>query len=135
MLRVFTCIVHEHDLRLVLVAGLICLLATFTAFATFERARAATRRRGLWIALAAFVSGTGIWSTHFVAMLAFQPDLPIGYDLDLTLLSIAAAIVISGCGWQLALRRGRIAPVAAGVAIGLGIGTMHYVGMAAVNLA
>jgi diguanylate cyclase len=134
MLRVYTCIVHEHDLRLVLLAGLICLLAAFTSFATFERAREATRRRGLWIALAAFVSGIGIWSTHFVAMLAFQPDLPIGYDLKLTLVSIAAAILVSGLGWQLALRRGAMAPVAGGAAIGLGIGTMHYVGMAAVNL-
>ena len=134
MLRVYTCIVQEHDLRLVVVAGLICLLAAFTAFATFERAREATRRRGLWIALAAFVSGTGIWSTHFVAMLAFEPDLPIGYDLELTLLSIGAAIVIAGAGWAMALRRGRLAPVVGGAAIGLGIGTMHYVGMAAVKL-
>ena len=77
MLRVYTCIVHEHDFRLVLVAGIICLLAALTAFALLERARAAGRRRGAWLALTAFVSGTGIWSTHFVAMLAFQPQLPI----------------------------------------------------------
>jgi diguanylate cyclase (GGDEF)-like protein/PAS domain S-box-containing protein len=134
LLRVYTCIVHEHDLRLVLVAGLICLLAAFTAFATFERARQAVRRRGLWVGLAAFVSGTGIWSTHFVAMLAFKPDMPIGYDLELTLLSVSAAIVIAGAGWTVALSRSRAAPLLGGIAIGLGIGTMHYVGMAAVKL-
>ena len=104
MLRVYTCIVHEHDFRLVLVAGIICLLAALTAFALLERARAAGRRRGAWLSLTAFVSGTGIWSTHFVAMLAFQPQLPIGYDPGLTLLSVAAAVLITGLGWALSLR-------------------------------
>jgi diguanylate cyclase (GGDEF)-like protein len=135
MLRVYTCIVQEHDLRLVLLAGLICLLAAFTAFCIFERAREAGRRRGAWLALAAFVSGTGIWSTHFIAMLAYQPHLPIGYDAPLTLLSIALAVAITGLGWRAALVAPRWAPLAAGATIGLGIGTMHYVGMAALNVA
>ena len=134
MLRVYTCIVHEHDLRLVLLAGLICLLSAFTAFSIFERARQAARRRVAWLALAAFVSGTGIWSTHFLAMLAFEPGLPIGYDLNLTLLSTALAILITGLGWRAALATGRWAPLAAGAATGIGIGSMHYVGMSAVKL-
>src|SRR3954467_6193616 len=99
MFRVYSCIVRDHDFRLVIVAGLICLLAALTSFLVFEHARLADKRRSAWLALAGFVSGTGIWSTHFVAMLAYQPDLPIGYDPILTLLSIAAAIVMSGAGW------------------------------------
>ena len=90
MLRVYTCIAGEHDIRLVVVAGIICLLASLTAFAIFGQARASPRRRGAWLALTAFVSGTGIWSTHFVAMLAYQPSLPIGYDLWLTRLSVTS---------------------------------------------
>jgi diguanylate cyclase (GGDEF)-like protein len=135
MLRVYACVVEEHDLRLVLLAGLICLLAAFTAFSILEQARNAGKRRIAWLAAAGFVSGTGIWSTHFIAMLAFQPDLPIGYDVPLTLVSIAAAVAVTGLGWWAALAAGRWAPVAAGSVVGAGIGTMHYIGMSAVTLA
>jgi len=134
MLRVYACITGEHDFRLVLVAGTICLLAAFTAFSIFEQARRAERRRWAWTSLAGFVAGTGIWATHFVAMLAYRPNLPIGYDLQLTLASIAAAVLITGAGWTAALRGGRGGTLVAGSVIGAGIGTMHYVGMAAVKL-
>ena len=134
MLRVYACIAGEHDFRLVLVAGTICLLAAFTAFSIFEQARRAKRRAWCWTALAGFVAGTGIWATHFIAMLAYRPNLPIGYDLPLTLVSIAAAVGITGAGWTWALRKGRVAALAAGTAIGIGIATMHYAGMAAVKL-
>jgi diguanylate cyclase (GGDEF)-like protein len=135
MLRVYACIVHEHDFRLVIVAGIICLLAAVTAFSILERARADGGRRAAWLALAAFVSGTGIWSTHFVAMLAFQPDLPVGYDFGLTLLSVAAAVLINGAGWWVALRAARWSALAGGALLGGGIGTMHYIGMSALNIA
>ncbi|MGZ8296628.1 MAG: EAL domain-containing protein [Allosphingosinicella sp.] len=134
MLRVYACITSEHDFRLVLVAGTICLLAAFTAFSLFEQARQAKHRPWAWTALAGFVAGTGIWATHFVAMLAYRPNLPIGYDLPLTLLSIAAAVTITGVGWTAALRGGRFGTLVAGLLIGVGIGTMHYAGMAAVKL-
>jgi diguanylate cyclase (GGDEF)-like protein len=134
MLRVYACIAGQHDLRLVVVAGLICLLSAFTAFSIFEQARQAAVRRWAWVSLAGFVAGTGIWATHFLAMLAYRPHLPVGYDLRLTLLSIAAAIVITGAGWAAGLRPGRLPAFAGGAAIGAGIGTMHYVGMAAVKL-
>lgn len=134
MLRVYACLTGEHDVRLVLVAGTLCLLAAFTAFAIFQRARLATARRVAWFALVGFVSGIGIWSTHFVAMLAFEPRLPIGYDLPLTLLSIAAAVVVTGLGWSAAARPGRGASLHGGAVIGGGIATMHYLGMAAVTL-
>lgn len=101
MLQVYSCIVQEHDFRLVVVAGILCLLSAITAFTILERARAGRSRRFAWLALAAFVSGTGIWSTHFVAMLAYQPDLPMGYDAALTLLSVLAAILIPSAGWRL----------------------------------
>jgi diguanylate cyclase (GGDEF)-like protein/PAS domain S-box-containing protein len=134
MLRVYACITGEHDFRLVLVAGMICLLAAFTAFSIFEQARRAKQRPWAWTALAGFVAGTGIWATHFVAMLAYRPNLPIGYDLPLTLLSIAAAVSITGVGWTAALRSGRFGTLVPGLLIGVGIATMHYAGMAAVKL-
>ena len=133
MFRVYTCIAREHDLSLVVVAGIICLLAALSAFALIERARGAGAHRRLWISATAFVSGIGIWATHFLAMLAYQPDLPIRYDLTLTILSIAAAILISGAGWSLACARRPALHPLGGVVIGAGIATMHYVGMAAVD--
>jgi diguanylate cyclase (GGDEF)-like protein len=135
MLRIYSCIVLEHDYRLVLVAGVICLLASLTAFSILEQARSGEGRRGAWLALAAFVSGTGIWATHFIAMLAYQPDVPIAYDLTLTLLSVAAAILITGAGWWTALRGTRLSAIAGGAIVGAGVGTMHYIGMSAAKVA
>jgi diguanylate cyclase (GGDEF)-like protein/PAS domain S-box-containing protein len=134
MLRVYACIAGEHDYRLVLVAGVICLLAAFTAFAIYEQARMAQRHRIGWTALAGFVAGTGIWATHFVAMLAYRPNLPVGYDLPLTILSILAAMLISGAGFALALSGRRGAAVGGGLTIGSGLATMHYLGMAALQM-
>jgi diguanylate cyclase (GGDEF)-like protein/PAS domain S-box-containing protein len=134
MLRVYSCIVHEHDIGLVLVAGLICLLASLTSFAILERVRIGGPRRSTWLLLAGFVAGTGIWATHFVAMLAYQPHLPIGYDLNRTLLSVATAILITGAGWFVATRPARWMALPAGTIIGAGIASMHYLGMSAMNV-
>jgi diguanylate cyclase (GGDEF)-like protein/PAS domain S-box-containing protein len=135
MLRIYSCVVHDHDYRLVIVAGIICLLAALTTFSILEQARSCTARRNAWLALAAFVSGTGIWATHFIAMLAYQPDIPIAYDLTLTMLSIAAAILITGAGWWTTLHGTRRSAIAGGAIVGAGVGTMHYIGMSAAKVA
>jgi len=68
-------------------------------------------------------------------MLAFEPDLPVGYDLGTTLISVAAAVVVSGMGWRVALDP-RPATVALGGAIvGIGVATMHFIGMGALEIA
>src|SRR4051812_49379473 len=125
MFRVYACIAYDHDFRLVLVAGFICFLAALTAFAAFSQAKAGGRRRSSWVALAALVAGIGIWATHFLAMLAYQPGLPIGYDFTLTLLSVVVAVAVSACGWGAALHRHAAAPALAGAVIGLGVAAMH----------
>src|SRR5712692_5401624 len=133
MLRVYGCIVEQHDLRLVVLAGLICLLACSTALSLLTRARQAEAARGLaWLSAAACVFGAGIWATHFVAMLAFRPGFAIGYGIGLTLLSIAAAMAISWLGFAVALRRGT--PAIGGAILGLAIGAMHYIGMQALSV-
>jgi diguanylate cyclase (GGDEF)-like protein len=132
MLRVYACIAHEHDVRLVLIAGFICFLASLTAFAAFGRAQGGGPRRALWVVLAGLVAGIGIWATHFVAMLAYAPGLPIRYDPPLTLLSVVVAVTLCACGWGTALHRHKAAPALAGIVISLGIAAMHYIGMAAV---
>jgi diguanylate cyclase (GGDEF)-like protein len=134
MLRVYSCITQEHDLRLIPVAAVICLLAAFTSFCALDQAGRDSARKALWIALAGFSAGLGIWATHFVAMLAYEPGLPVGYDLETTLLSVAAAVVITTLGWAVALKKHPLAPQAAGAIIGAGVGTMHYIGMSAVEV-
>ena len=135
LLRVYTCITQEHDLRLVVVAGVICLLSSYIAFAAFEQARRDTARKLLWTELAAVVAGLGIWATHFIAMLAYQPDIPLGYDFSTTVLSVTTAIIITGLGWAAALSRRRGMALLGGAIVGAGVGTMHYIGMAAVEIA
>ena len=73
MLHVIGCIIEQHDLRLVILAGLLCTLACFTASSMILRGQvAAGRARELWILAAGTVFGGGIWATHFIAMLAYR---------------------------------------------------------------
>jgi signal transduction histidine kinase len=134
MLRVYDCVTEQHDLRLVVVAGLICFLACYTAISLLARTRAASGpARDWWLAGAAFVAGCGVWSTHFVAMLAFKSVLPIGYDVGLTALSVVIAVAITWLGYFVALRRPEWAAIGGAVA-GAAVGAMHYTGMAAVRV-
>lgn len=74
-----------------------------------------------------------MWATHFVAMLAFRPNLPIGYDLGLTSLSIVLAIAITWLGLGPALYRPRFAALG-GAVVGAAVGSMHFVGMDAMRV-
>lgn len=135
MLRVYACIAEDHDLRLVVVAGLICALAAFTALSLRQRAveSATAGMRLRWLTAAAVVTGGGVWSTHFVAMLAFKPNLPIGYDIGLTTLSIVIAIALTWLGHGLTIQRSRFA-LLGGAVVGSAVGAMHYVGMDAMRV-
>ena len=132
MVRVISCITQDHDLRLVLLAGVLCLFACTTAMSLIARARVGEgRARTLWIAGAGFVAGCGIWATHFVAMLAYQVGFALDYDIALTLLSVVIAVTLCGAGFALAVVYGRF--FLGGALTGSAIGIMHYVGMAAVR--
>ena len=130
---VYACIVQQHDLRLVVLAGLLCLFSCFTAGNLFTHvADAKDDARHYWHAASAFVFGAGVWATHFVAELAYKPGVPVGYDFNLTVLSIAIAIAVTWLGMAVALHFH--ASEIGGAVIGLAIGAMHYVGMAALRL-
>jgi signal transduction histidine kinase len=130
MLQVLGCITNQHDLRLVGLAGLICAFASYTALGLLARAQAARDGKSLaWLSGAATVFGAGVWATHFVAELAFRPGLPTGYGIGLTVLSIVIAMAMSGLGFAAALIRRT--PSIGGAIVGASIGSMHYVGMAA----
>jgi signal transduction histidine kinase/ActR/RegA family two-component response regulator len=135
MFAVLSCIFVQHDLRLVLVAALICVIASSTAFGFHGRGvRASGGLRWAWLALTGLVAGSGVWATHFLAMLAYQPSLRIGYDLPETLLSLAAAVIGMGLGFSLpAWRREVGSDVIGGALTGSSVAVMHYMGIDAIR--
>jgi diguanylate cyclase (GGDEF)-like protein/PAS domain S-box-containing protein len=133
MFKVYNCIITAHDLRLVGLAAVICALASFAAISLLRHARLSSgHMRTVWLAVSAISTGFGIWSTHFIAMLAFSPGIPSGYNIALTVVSLAAAILLTGAGLAMAmLPAWRLGPWLGGAVVGGGIATMHYLGMAA----
>jgi len=92
--------------------------------------------RAAWLCVAAVAGGSGIWATHFIAMLAFEPGLPSAYHVGLTGLSLVYAIALTGLGLAVSLTRAvPFAPMIGGAVLGMGIAAMHYTGMAAFEIA
>lgn len=136
MLRVLNCLTTQHDPRLLLLAVAICALGSLTAVYILSRA---TRTQGLklggWAVLAGVATGSVIWSTHFVAMLAFKPGLPVAYDPVLTTASLLIAVFVTSTGFLLAGDGGaRWRSLMGGATLGLGISAMHYTGMRALQI-
>jgi NO-binding membrane sensor protein with MHYT domain/two-component sensor histidine kinase len=129
---------HHHHLLFVVLSVVVAILGSWTALDLFRRARAHIgQARRVWLLTAGVAMGSSIWSMHFIAMLGFDPGSPVSYDPLLTLLSLALAIVATS-GAFLAATRPRTsiqALLVAGLAMGVGICTMHYVGMAALRSA
>ena len=136
MFRVLTCLGGEHDPRLVLLAGCVCFLASIVAINLFRRATAtAGRARLVWVALAGAAAGCGIWATHFIGMLAYEPGVDIAYDMTLTGLSLCLAMLVTGCGLSLAVYKPEgWYPAIGGLIVGGGVACMHYTGMLALEL-
>lgn len=135
MLRVLSCIATEHDLRLVVFAGFLCLVSCAAAMMLLQRAhRARGYVRWIWLVSAGTSGGFGIWATHFVAMLAYEASLVLGYEPSRTLLSLAISVTTTFLAVAVASSlTGRLAFVMAGILFGLGVSTMHFVGMTAIE--
>jgi diguanylate cyclase (GGDEF)-like protein len=136
MLRVVACLATEHDWRLVVLAGLVCLLTSVATISIFQRSLATGGRISLlWTTVTGVAAGYGIWATHFIAMLAYTPGVKVGYDLLLTLTSLGAATLITGTGFAIgSVRRSPTAALCGGAITGLGIAVMHYTGMSALEV-
>jgi diguanylate cyclase (GGDEF)-like protein/PAS domain S-box-containing protein len=137
MLKVYNCIATAHDLKLVALAAFICVLASVAAIRLLRYARISSgRMRSVWLTVSAISTGFGIWATHFVAMLAFTPGIPSGYNIVLTVLSLIAAILLTGAGLTVSLISNfRHGPWIGGAIVAGGIAAMHYTGMAAFEVA
>ncbi len=136
MFRVLSCLTVEHDLRLVVLAGVVCFLASVAAISLFHRAKATTGpARAMWTGIAGVATGSGIWATHFIAMLAYEPGTSIAYNIGLTSLSLITAASVTAIGLGLAIygRSPWNTPLG-GATVGGGVACMHYLGMAAVEI-
>ncbi|MFI6683447.1 MHYT domain-containing protein [Streptomyces sp. NPDC050485] len=93
--------------------------------------------KAAWLALGATSIGSGIWTMHFIAMMGFTVhEAPLGYDRGITFASLAVAIVMVGIGIFIVGYRGAtpMALVTGGTITGLGVATMHYLGMAGIRM-
>jgi diguanylate cyclase len=136
MLTVWNCIAYEHDPRLLALAVAICALSSFTAISLLHHVRRCSgRARLIWLIVSATTTGFGIWATHFIAMLAFEPGIPNAYNVALTFLSLISAIVLTAVGFAVALAPNvRAGAWLGGAIVGGGIAAMHYTGMAAFEI-
>jgi len=128
---------RSYDDRLVALSFVIAILAAHTALDLAGRTAAATgRARAVWLCGGAIAMGFGIWSMHYVGMLALNLPVPVLYDVPTVFASLLAAICASGIallavsGKQFSAR----AIAAASLVMGAGIAAMHYIGMAAMRL-
>lgn len=127
----------SYDALLVLFSLLVAILASYTALDLAGRiATARGRYAHMWLAGGAVAMGLGIWSMHFVGMLAFQLPIPLGYDPAITVGSLGIAIVASAFALKLVcqehLPRRRL--VMGALVLGAAVASMHYTGMAALRM-
>jgi len=126
-----------YDYRLVALSAIIAILAAYAALDLAGRiASTRGRARFAWMTGGAMAMGMGIWSMHYIGMLAFHLPVPVKYDWPTVLLSLLAAMIASGIalhlvsGESLSLTRA----IVGSVFMGGGIAAMHYVGMEAMRL-
>ena len=136
MFRVLSCLTVEHDLRLVGLAGIVCFLASLAAISLLHRAAATRgRARAAWLGTAGAASGCGIWATHFIAILAYDPGIGVNYNISLTALSLVLAAGLTGAGLAVAVySRSHWATWIGGGLVGGGVACMHYLGMWALEM-
>jgi len=127
----------SYDTPLVTLSIVIAVLASYSALDVGSRVRgAAPAFRPVWIGMAALVMGGGIWSMHFIGMLAFRMDMPVGYAVGGTVLSLLVAVGATAAAFAWVSRSGARARdvLPAGALMGGGVAAMHYSGMAAMRM-
>ena len=126
----------HYDLGLVTISVVIAILASYAGLLFAGHVTAVSGRPALgWLGGGAVVMGLGIWSMHFVGMLALQLPVPIGYGLNLILVSVAVAIAASLLA-LLVVSGAELRPLrlfSASVLMGAAIIGMHYIGMVAMS--
>lgn len=116
------------------------VVAIFASYTALELAGRVSQKRGrssrIWLVVGAISMGTGIWSMHFVGMLAFHLPIALAYDAALTALSMLIAIATSGAALYVVSRSvvSLRSLVSGATLMGIGIAAMHYIGMQAIRM-
>src|SRR5438445_3636301 len=129
--------IGSYDYRLVALSVLIAIFASYAALELAGRTTAASGRTRLaWLVGGATAMGVGIWSMHYIGMLAFSLLVPVLYDWPTVLLSLLAAVFAAAVALFVVSRQrmGWLRALAGSAIMGSGIATMHYTGMAAMRL-
>jgi NO-binding membrane sensor protein with MHYT domain/nitrogen-specific signal transduction histidine kinase len=130
-------LIGSYNYALVALSVLIAIFASYAALDLAGRVTAAGGwTRAVWLLGGAGAMGTGIWSMHYIGMLAFILPIPVAYHWPTVLLSLFAAILASVIALYVVSRQkmGASRAVAGSVLMGAGIASMHYIGMAAMRL-
>src|SRR5246500_4888215 len=130
-------LIGSYNYALVALSVLIAIFASYAALDIAGRVTAAGGwTRAVWLLGGAGAMGTGIWSMHYIGMLAFVLPVPVAYHWPTVLLSLLAAILASivALGVVSRPKMGASRAVAGSVLMGAGIASMHYIGMAAMRL-
>src|SRR6202047_1740476 len=130
-------LIGTYNYALVALSVLIAMFASYAALDLASRVTAAIGwTRALWVLGGACAMGTGIWSMHYIGMLAFILPIPVAYHWPTVLLSLFAAILASVIALYVVSRQkmDALRALAGSVLMGAGIASMHYIGMAAMRL-
>lgn len=136
--RYMDMITGTYDLNLVAASYIIAAIASYTALELSIRVVRHEGRLALyWLVAGGMSMGLGIWTMHFVGMLAYEIPMTYTYDVPSTVLSLVVGILASGFAIWIASRdEVSYAKIGiSGIILGTGIAGMHYVGMAAVRIA
>jgi diguanylate cyclase (GGDEF)-like protein len=127
---IFTCISDAHDGQLLILAAIICAVGVYASSAIgAEAARSEGRVRRSWAIVSIVASGCTAWATHMMALLAFKPGMPSGFEPILTATSLLIAVLGIGLSVTMAIgQRRRWRRFLAGVVLGVGVTALHYMG-------
>lgn len=124
----------DYNDYIVALSVVIAILASYSALSIAGKISSSRgKTRFFWLLAGALVMGNGVWSMHFVGMLAFHPHATVQFDVWLTLLSLAASVITALIAFYITMPKNvnRYNIVIGGLFMGCGIVTMHYVGMKA----
>lgn len=125
----------SYDPTLVMLSILVAITAALTGLTVTVGYSPGAKRGTLGLLKGAVIIGGGIWSMHFIAMLALKLPIPVNYDFIETMISLYIAIVGTALGLFIVARRkaGFLSIPLGGILMGAAIGGMHYMGMGAMR--
>ncbi|MCU9613426.1 EAL domain-containing protein [Caldibacillus lycopersici] len=130
---------EEYSVSIILLSIIISCCAAYTAISLNKRVQQTSFfHKRFWLLLSSVAMGLGIWAMHFIGMSALMLPISMEYDLFLTIISAFPAIIASYLAFyfsnQSRARKSNISIIIAGIIMGVGITSMHYIGMAAMEM-